>query len=50
MRTGAEYRRALHDGRRIWVVGEGLVECTAVTEESNDPDGMKEMEAAQMRL
>jgi aromatic ring hydroxylase len=26
MRTGVEYRRALHDGRRIWVVGEGLVE------------------------
>jgi aromatic ring hydroxylase len=26
MRTGVEYRRALHDGRKIWVVGEGLVE------------------------
>jgi 4-hydroxyphenylacetate 3-monooxygenase len=26
MRTGAEYRDALHDGRRVWVLGEGLVE------------------------
>src|SRR5271167_4439320 len=26
MRTGAEYRNALHDGRRIWVLGEGLIE------------------------
>src|SRR5690242_10107142 len=26
MRAGAEYREALHDGRRIWVMGEGLVE------------------------
>jgi 4-hydroxyphenylacetate 3-monooxygenase len=26
MRTGAEYRAALRDGRRIWVMGEGLVE------------------------
>ncbi|HEV2335547.1 MAG TPA: 4-hydroxyphenylacetate 3-hydroxylase N-terminal domain-containing protein [Stellaceae bacterium] len=26
MRTGAEYRDALRDGRRVWVVGEGLVE------------------------
>ena len=26
MRTGAEYREALHDGRRVWVLGEGLVE------------------------
>jgi aromatic ring hydroxylase len=26
MRTGAEYRRALRDGRRVWVIGEGLVE------------------------
>src|SRR6516164_3474247 len=25
MRTGAEYRRALRDGRRVWVMGEGLV-------------------------
>jgi 4-hydroxyphenylacetate 3-monooxygenase len=23
MRTGAEYREALCDGRRIWVMGEG---------------------------
>ena len=26
MRTGAEYRAALGDGRRVWVFGEGLVE------------------------
>ncbi len=25
MRTGAEYREALRDGRRVWVMGEGLV-------------------------
>jgi len=23
MRTGAEYRAALRDGRRVWVLGEG---------------------------
>jgi 4-hydroxyphenylacetate 3-monooxygenase len=26
VRTGSEYREALHDGRRVWVVGEGLIE------------------------
>jgi len=26
VRTGSEYRLALRDGRRIWVVGEGLIE------------------------
>src|SRR5438132_13822198 len=26
MRTGAEYRQALRDGRRVWVIGEGLVD------------------------
>ncbi len=26
MRTGAEYREALRDGRRVWVMGEGLVD------------------------
>ncbi len=26
MRTGAEYREGLRDGRRVWVMGEGLVE------------------------
>ena len=26
MRTGSEYRDALHDGRRVWVMGEGLIE------------------------
>jgi len=26
MRTGAEYRQALRDGRRVWVMGEGFVE------------------------
>src|ERR1700760_1011144 len=25
MRTGAEYREALRDGRRIWVLGEGRI-------------------------
>jgi hypothetical protein len=27
---GAEYRRALHDGCRIWVIGDGLVEDVTV--------------------
>ena len=26
MRTGAEYRAALRDGRRVWVLGEGPIE------------------------
>jgi aromatic ring hydroxylase len=26
MRTGAEYRAALRDGRRVWVLGEGMIE------------------------
>src|SRR5207244_383674 len=26
MRTGAEYREALRDGRKVWVLGEGRVE------------------------
>ncbi len=26
MRTGSEYRDALHDGRRVWVIGEGLID------------------------
>ncbi len=26
MRTGADYREALRDGRRVWVVGEGLID------------------------
>src|SRR5262249_35478260 len=30
MRTGAEYRQALRDGRRIWVIGDGLVEDVTV--------------------
>jgi hypothetical protein len=30
MKAGAEYRNALHDGRRIWVVGEGLIEDVTV--------------------
>ena len=25
MRTGADYRQALRDGRRVWVMGEGRV-------------------------
>src|SRR5882724_2306781 len=30
MRTVAEYREALRDGRRVWVIGEGLVEDVTV--------------------
>ncbi len=30
MRTGAEYREALRDGRRVYVVGEGAIEDVAV--------------------
>jgi 4-hydroxyphenylacetate 3-monooxygenase len=30
MRTGAEYREALRDGRRVWVLGEGAVEDVTV--------------------
>ena len=26
LRTGAEYRKALRDGRKVWVIGEGAVE------------------------
>jgi aromatic ring hydroxylase len=26
MRTGADYRRALRDGRKVWVMGEGRVD------------------------
>ena len=26
MRTGADYRESLRDGRRVWVLGEGLIE------------------------
>src|SRR5687768_11548898 len=26
MRSGADYRQALRDGRRVWVMGEGLVD------------------------
>jgi aromatic ring hydroxylase len=30
MRTGAEYREALRDGRRVWVLGEGLIDDVTV--------------------
>jgi aromatic ring hydroxylase len=30
MRTGAEYREALRDGRRVWIMGEGLIEDVTV--------------------
>jgi aromatic ring hydroxylase len=30
VRTGAEYREALRDGRRVWIVGEGSVEDVTV--------------------
>ena len=26
MRTGAEYRESLRDGRKVWVMGEGAVD------------------------
>ena len=26
MRTGADYRQSLRDGRRVWVMGDGLVD------------------------
>ena len=26
MRTGADYRESLRDGRKVWVLGEGRVE------------------------
>ena len=29
MRTGAAYRQALRDGRRVWIIGEGLIEDLA---------------------
>ena len=35
MRTGADYRESLRDGRRVFVLGEGLVED--VTDASGDP-------------
>src|SRR5438034_6273567 len=30
MRTGNEYREALRDGRKVWVMGEGLIEDVTV--------------------
>jgi aromatic ring hydroxylase len=30
MRTGAEYREAVRDGRKVWVLGEGLIEDVTV--------------------
>ncbi|HEY3187376.1 MAG TPA: 4-hydroxyphenylacetate 3-hydroxylase N-terminal domain-containing protein, partial [Solirubrobacteraceae bacterium] len=30
MRTGSDYRKALGDGRRVWVAGEGLIEDVTV--------------------
>ena len=26
LRTGSDYHKALHDGRKVWVVGHGAVE------------------------
>ena len=26
MRTGADYRKSLRDGRRVWIMGEGLID------------------------
>ena len=39
MRTGADYREKLRDGRRVWVLGEGLVEdvtCLLYTSDAAD--------------
>ena len=30
MRTGAEYREALRDGRRVWVMGDGMIDDVTV--------------------
>src|SRR5205823_7882124 len=30
MRTGKEYREALRDGRRVWIIGEGAVDDVTV--------------------
>src|SRR5262249_29581870 len=30
MRTGAEYREALRDGRKVWIIGEGTVDDVTV--------------------
>jgi len=30
MRTGAEYREALRDGRKVWVMGEGMIDDVTV--------------------
>src|ERR1051325_11016010 len=30
MRTGAEYRESLRDGRKVWVVGEGAIDDVTV--------------------
>jgi len=30
VRTGSEYRESLRDGRRVWVIGEGLIEDVTV--------------------
>ena len=30
MRTGKEYREALRDGRRVWVIGDGMIEDVTV--------------------
>jgi 4-hydroxyphenylacetate 3-monooxygenase len=30
MRTGADYREALRDGRRVWVMGEGMIDDVTV--------------------
>src|SRR4029450_2335170 len=26
MRTGTDYRKALRDGRRVWIIGEGMID------------------------
>jgi len=36
MRTGADYRQSLRDGRRVWVMGEGFVDDVATHRSTRD--------------
>ena len=53
MRTGAEYREALRDGRRVYVMGEGLIEDRALAHDVMDSSRVakvrEEMERADAR-
>jgi aromatic ring hydroxylase len=39
MRTGAEYRKALRDGRRVWVMGEGRIDDVTTHRATRDMVG-----------